>query len=993
MEHAQDLMLPAMEAVASAAEAAEAGVTTALLAGVAVAAGGSRRHPIADLFREHQNKLAAFLTLLPIIDLFADLSAFNQLSISGHSFAATVVFVILFFNWRFTSIYAALTPVPTYVNISAMYVPFFALPSFSRLMGSAIGITEMELQKLYDHERAHAPKAALAPRRGSRRASSTIQTETLMRSLYGHEPGRLRRYLLAQHEIYLKQKGFVRKFCFVILLEAQLTLFSLVLGPFFLWRAALTLALETLDPDDALNGTPAADEASKHVLYLRVLTFIEAAYEALPQLLVQTYTFIFEPGSIAPFVFFFSALCSLGGVFMAVYHFVKNQKSIMELLRPSPEALLTQVEALMGAAQVDVGQLFSAIMAARDDGVLLDQMTDAIGALREARLEMARTWAGGLQELKDQGFIATELLAIGYVASDLRDVGFSVSQLRSGGVSTSGLRSAGFSAAACKAAGCDAVELRSAGYGPDDLRAAGFSIKELYDACYPLNEMLSSGLSIAEIHEQGVPITQFVDEGVPTAHLADHFPVKQLLDAGVPFDDARSCYERNMWDQHSRDLDAPQANLTCRKVYAGTMITAMAASSKESHVVVADQVGVVSMIQHELDATHQRHFIKESFISAVALNPANDTAAVGGLRGGVVSLYKPATDADTFEMRRTHEEDIVFFGDDSVSSLLWANDSQLLCTSLSRGQCSLWDVSKRTCVAEFSTNQSDNSSVWTHHNMIMSSTFVGFTFLACSSHGGMGLWDVRAPQKAVMHVANKSCGGSGLNACTLSAYGNLIAAGGRDGKAYLFDVRTGRCLAEYRRKGALRNTQASSMVLSHTSRELVVGYSDGSISLWDVAESNSVSPTTQVADAHRQSTPNTSWFRGGADVAELQNTKPATVKCLCLGGDGSFISGGFDGLVKIWSPSRGNGTIRVDERSPQLTSVQAMADAAVRTAVREAHAAKRDVYRMLLLGAGESGKSTIFKQMKVIKRGGYSKKDSMEFIGKRCPHHSVLTSV
>ena len=38
------------------------------------------------------------------------------------------------------------------------------------------------------------------------------------------------------------------------------------------------------------------------------------------------------------------------------------------------------------------------------------------------------------------------------------------------------------------------------------------------------------------------------------------------------------------------------------------------------------------------------------------------------------------------------------------------------------------------------------------------------------------------------------------------------------------------------------------------------------------------------------------------------------------------------------------------------------------------------VIKMLLLGAGESGKSTIFKQMKVINKDGYSEKERKEFV-------------
>ena len=43
--------------------------------------------------------------------------------------------------------------------------------------------------------------------------------------------------------------------------------------------------------------------------------------------------------------------------------------------------------------------------------------------------------------------------------------------------------------------------------------------------------------------------------------------------------------------------------------------------------------------------------------------------------------------------------------------------------------------------------------------------------------------------------------------------------------------------------------------------------------------------------------------------------------------------------------------------------------------------AEKKIIKMLLLGAGESGKSTIFKQMKIINKDGYSEKERKEFIG------------
>ena len=55
------------------------------------------------------------------------------------------------------------------------------------------------------------------------------------------------------------------------------------------------------------------------------------------------------------------------------------------------------------------------------------------------------------------------------------------------------------------------------------------------------------------------------------------------------------------------------------------------------------------------------------------------------------------------------------------------------------------------------------------------------------------------------------------------------------------------------------------------------------------------------------------------------------------------------------------------------------ADKELKEMQREAEKQEMGIIKMLLLGAGESGKSTIFKQMKVINKNGYSEKERADF--------------
>jgi len=70
-----------------------------------------------------------------------------------------------------------------------------------------------------------------------------------------------------------------------------------------------------------------------------------------------------------------------------------------------------------------------------------------------------------------------------------------------------------------------------------------------------------------------------------------------------------------------------------------------------------------------------------------------------------------------------------------------------------------------------------------------------------------------------------------------------------------------------------------------------------------------------------------------------------------------------------------------DGDTADLDAEQAKINADAMKALNKTATETAKVIKMLLLGAGESGKSTIFKQMKIINKEGYSEKERQAFLG------------
>lgn len=230
--------------------------------------------------------------------------------------------------------------------------------------------------------------------------------DQLISGLYGPEPGWVRFWIIEKHEDYTRaaSNGWAHELRALIIFEVRLTFLSVILGPFLTWRAALTLAREATFSSEEQRGGVNADEALRHKLYNRVLTFIEALCEALPQLILQARVFYRYWGSaqqISSVVFGLSIFTGSLSLSKAAFEFVTNYDDIVSTLGPPKSVLAAKVLENLNAAwgkDVDLTldarrkELQAIIEMAQERGVPDDlplrPITSALKALKVAELRV-----------------------------------------------------------------------------------------------------------------------------------------------------------------------------------------------------------------------------------------------------------------------------------------------------------------------------------------------------------------------------------------------------------------------------------------------------------------------------------------------------------------------------------------------------------------------------------------------------------------------------
>ena len=397
-------------------------------------------------------EILGVLALLPILEPISDVIVINQLIGQTYYLAAVVLFCVLLAHWRFCTVYSALTPTASWHAVFALYCPFAILPMWGKVAGKEVSDEDLEVlyteagiaspAKRVCNEQTLPSPARLPPpgpspppspplstprlvsARGSRRSNFTrlsLRTGRPVRQSapkesssqrYGMEAARMRTFLEVHYDRYLEQRGPFEMLVFLASFEAKLAGLSFILGPFLLWRAALTIAhssaFATISDETPRFETPRVMDAKavvsvqQNLLASRILTFVEAILESLPQVMLQCGLFYFVVGSIDSNLMAFSAACSLSAIAVALFSFAQHRRAVVDILHPPSSAFAQHVSALCTAPKVDPATLLAAIAAARGAGVPSAALRDAVLRMKHIRIAHAR-------DRKAKGSSAVEL--------------------------------------------------------------------------------------------------------------------------------------------------------------------------------------------------------------------------------------------------------------------------------------------------------------------------------------------------------------------------------------------------------------------------------------------------------------------------------------------------------------------------------------------------------------------------------------------------------
>jgi len=212
------------------------------------------------------------LTMIPIADIITDFVSFCLYAQSGERWWAFFCWMIMHFNFRFSMLYGIIHPTPEFSRILLMYTPIITMYRLNYIL---------ESNKTHDNsdkEEVELDTSASDP--------DFLPVPQFVGSLYKKEDlqERLRSMLWKSHLSFEKLDWKYKPF---IAVREELKFFfvGFLVGPFLTVGASFNLARRVFSKEPEHKGIHRAP------LYWKVLCFIEAIFESIPQIILQTYVF------------------------------------------------------------------------------------------------------------------------------------------------------------------------------------------------------------------------------------------------------------------------------------------------------------------------------------------------------------------------------------------------------------------------------------------------------------------------------------------------------------------------------------------------------------------------------------------------------------------------------------------------------------------------------------------------------------------------------
>lgn len=349
--------------------------------------------------------LLAAIQLVPLLDVLTDLNALVYYCVRGWRGWASTCAAVLFLNWRFSFLYGVLHPKPTASKILALYTPGALLFAWDHVLSATEGAEEGEEGKprapREEEEEEEEDDGELPPKKGYGAGggaggghggsgtggfgSAVGPREGEARDDDGGAAGEQRnggggkrrgvrwprmhcggcmraddwlapilRRLLAGLAAAAPTSPALRV-PFALVFECAISALAVPCGLYFIARASLMLAEARLLGYADGGGSRAIN---RRVLHNKVLTFVEATLESLPQLALQTSVFLYEagqPGGMsvrAARVYKLSAALSAAGMLKAVVIFALDRERIMRVLGPPPDLVGISAQLLTRARPI-----------------------------------------------------------------------------------------------------------------------------------------------------------------------------------------------------------------------------------------------------------------------------------------------------------------------------------------------------------------------------------------------------------------------------------------------------------------------------------------------------------------------------------------------------------------------------------------------------------------------------------------------------------------